>query len=1126
MSLMNSMKVLLGRRKTPRDRRVATGASLAAEARKYRSHAAIVETLEDRAMLSLTGISVAAQVGALTYGTAGSVTFVITVTRGNNGSDSIPLFVTTTLPSGATSSFSPTPISFSGNTKSETSTLTISTSATTPAATTTFTVQASGNGTVTNTGTLTEGARALTITAATNSKVYDGTTNATATPTITSGSLVNGNTATLTEAYASKNAGTGLSLVPSASISDGNSGNNYAVTLVNNSTGIITTKALTANGVSAPQSKVYNGTTAAAVSGLATLQAGEIPGSGTSGDGRPYTGDTVSLTGTVTGTYNSKDVATATTVTFGGLSLTGTSSVNYSFAPPTQSATITPKALTASGLSVPASRIYDGTTAAVVSGTASLQATEAAGSGSTGDGKPYNVDSVGLTGTPTGTYNSKDVATAATVTFGGLSLTGAGNTNYTLTPATQAATITTKALTASGLSVPASRPYNGTTAAVVSGTAALQATEAAGSGSTGDGKPYNVDSVSLAGTATGTYNSKDVATATTVTFGGLSLTGTGNANYTLTPPTQAATITKAALTATADNKGKVYGAADPALTYTLSGTLFSPDTAAVVSGVILSTTTGAAATAGTHAITASGGTAANYAVTTANGTLTVTKAAALTATADDQGKVYGAADPTLTYTVTGVTYYGDSAQAVVSGVILSTTTGAAATAGTHAITASGGTAANYAVTTANGTLTVTKAAALTATADDQGKVYGAADPTLTYTVTGVTYYGDVAQSVVSGVILSTTTGAAATAGTHTITASGGTAANYEVNTANGTLNVSQAPLTVTASDRSKTYGTTLSLGTSAFTTSALPYGETVGSVTLNSSGATNTAPVGSYPIIASAATGGTFSASNYGIIYADGSLTVNPAVLIMTANNQNMGHGDAVPTLTYALSGFVNNENPGIVTGTANNSTTGTSTSSAGYYPITAGVGTLTAPNYTISPVNGQLTIHPKVADVRIHWGIKTISIVGLNRNLPFFNITALDVLFTDDVSGVSGNSGITLTSTNGGPSYAFNSNSYAANDAVRGLPSAIGIDKLSLAVSNGITAAGFPAISIYGQTAFGFNVLPGDFNNDGQVTASDSTQVRNLIAGVYNVWADVNGDGVVDAADVNLIRAKVGTHY
>src|SRR5258707_6220951 len=100
-----------------------------------------------------------------------------------------------------------------------------------------------------------------------------------------------------------------------------------------------------------------------------------------------------------------------------------------------------------------------------------------------------------------------------------------------------------------------------------------------------------------------------------------------------------------------------------------------------------------------------------------------------------RSKVYGAADPTLTYTVTGTTYYGDVAQNVVSGVSLSTVTMGAATAGDHVITATGGTAANYAdAIDVDGNLHVDKAAALIVPAHDKTKVYFAFDPNLTYTV--------------------------------------------------------------------------------------------------------------------------------------------------------------------------------------------------------------------------------------------------------------------------------------------------------------------------------------------------------------------------------------------------------
>ncbi|MEI7567752.1 MAG: YDG domain-containing protein, partial [Opitutaceae bacterium] len=79
------------------------------------------------------------------------------------------------------------------------------------------------------------------------------------------------------------------------------------------------------------------------------------------------------------------------------------------------------------------SKVYDGTTTAVVSDAAALQAAITAGSGTSSDGKSYSVDSVSLTGTAVGLFNSKDVGIGRTVSFSGKSLTGTGSGNYTLT---------------------------------------------------------------------------------------------------------------------------------------------------------------------------------------------------------------------------------------------------------------------------------------------------------------------------------------------------------------------------------------------------------------------------------------------------------------------------------------------------------------------------------------------------------------------------------------------------------------------------------------------------------------------------------------------------------------------
>src|SRR5262249_17842581 len=81
---------------------------------------------------------------------------------------------------------------------------------------------------------------ALTLTALTNTKVNDGTTTAAAIPTA-SGLQGTDSLTNLTESYASPYVGTGKTLnVATYTINDGNSGGNYAVTLVANNSGAIT----------------------------------------------------------------------------------------------------------------------------------------------------------------------------------------------------------------------------------------------------------------------------------------------------------------------------------------------------------------------------------------------------------------------------------------------------------------------------------------------------------------------------------------------------------------------------------------------------------------------------------------------------------------------------------------------------------------------------------------------------------------------------------------------------------------------------------------------------------------------------------------------------------------------
>src|SRR5262249_8777384 len=93
--------------------------------------------------------------------------------------------------------------------------------------------------------------------------------------------------------------------------------------------------------------------------------------------------------------------------------------------------------------------------------------------------------------------------------------------------------------------------------------------------------------------------------------------------------------------------------------------------------------------------------------------------------------------------------------------------------------------------------------------------------------------------------------------------------------------------------------------------------------------------------------------------FTNGSLTINPATLTVTADNQSRVYGAANPGLTATYSGFVNEETSGTsgVQGQPALSTTATPTSPVGSYPITAAQRSLTAVNYVFNFVNGTLTV-------------------------------------------------------------------------------------------------------------------------------------------------------------------------
>ena len=84
-------------------------------------------------------------------------------------------------------------------------------------------------------------------------------------------------------------------------------------------------------------------------------------------------------------------------------------------------------------------------------------------------------------------------------------------------------------------------------------------------------------------------------------------------------------------------------------------------------------------------------------------------------------------------------------------------------------------------------------------------------------------------------------------------------------------------------------------------------------------------------------------------------LVVNKAMLTITANDCSKQEGEANPELTVTYSGFVNGEDETVLTTQPTVTTTATTSSPAGTYPIT--VSGAAAANYDFTYVNGTLTI-------------------------------------------------------------------------------------------------------------------------------------------------------------------------
>jgi hypothetical protein len=152
---------------------------------------------------------------------------------------------------------------------------------------------------------------------------------------------------------------------------------------------------------------------------------------------------------------------------------------------------------------------------------------------------------------------------------------------------------------------------------------------------------------------------------------------------------------------------------------------------------------------------------------------------------------------------------------------------------------------------------------------------------------------------------------------------GANSGNYTLTQPTFSSDITAANLTITANDVSKYSGVALSggAGSTAFTSTGLQNGETIGSVTITYGAAGSSTGDGLTPglyssqVTPSLATGGTFTASNYSINYVAGSITVVAApVNIFTENMGSPSGTTAIASHTFQNSSTFTFTNGGVAT--------------------------------------------------------------------------------------------------------------------------------------------------------------------------------------------------------------------
>ncbi|MCS3732494.1 cadherin-like beta sandwich domain-containing protein [Mucilaginibacter dorajii] len=529
------------------------------------------------------------------------------------------------------------------------------------------------------------------------------------------------------------------------------------------------------------------------------------------------------------------------------------------------------------------------------------------------------------------------------------------------------------------------------------------------------------------------YSSDNTAVATIVS-GKIQIVAPGTANITASQAgdannlaasnvVQALTVNKAAITVTANAGSKIYGDADPSLTYSVTtGTLVGSD---AFTGAL---TRDAGTNIGTYNITQ--GTLAisstKYTLTFVSGVLTVNKRA-ISIQPAPASKSYGDVDPNYPY------YYRVGSLASTDGMTGSYVRDPGETPGTyalsigtkHPVNATTGVdqTNNYDITFLPEYLTITKRA-ITLQPAPATKVYGDADP-------GFPYYFRVG-SLAPGEGMTGTFGRqpGEDAGVYTLNLGTKRPVNattgvftdqyYTISFLPDNLTITKKTVSVNANTLSKNYGDVDP--TLTYSSGALGFSDTFGGVLTRAVGES----AGIYAISQGSLA---LNANNYNLNFTGANFTISTKTINVTANAQTKTYGDADPALTYTADALNSGDSfTGALTRIAGET--------AGSYAINQGSLALNS-NYTLNFTGNNLSIGQKTINVTANAQTKTYGDAD-----PALTYTADALLGGDTFTGA-----LTRVAGETAGNYPINQGSLAVNSnyALNYTGNSLTISKVSL---------------------------------------------------------------------------------